>query len=117
MARTRPSNRGIALALQRAADAGQADRHLLAGERQQDRVLVGEVLVERADADARALGHRVGGEGRQSTGFENLSRRLQNQRNGLARARLSGDSSFYFNGLLGLGHSCGVPAKASTKSE
>jgi hypothetical protein len=106
-----------ALDLKRPSDTGQADRHLLAGERQQDRVLVGEVLVERADADARPFGHGVGGKGRQSTDLENLSRGLQNQRHGLPGARLAGDSSFYFNGLLALDHIGAVLAKASTKPE
>ena len=116
MARTRPSTEG---SLSPCSARPMLARPIASRwrQRQQDRVLVGEVLVERADADARPLGHCVGGEGRQSTGFENLSRRLQNQRNGLSRARLSGNSSFNFNGLPGLGHISGAPPNASMKSE
>jgi hypothetical protein len=82
----------------------QGRLHLLAGERQQDRVLVGEVLVERADADAGPLGDRIGGEGAQSAGFQNLSRRLQDRGHGLAGARLARDSSFASRDLSGPGH-------------
>ncbi len=45
-------------------------------ERNEDRVLVGEVLVERADRYAGSLGDPVGGPGGVALTFENLSSRL-----------------------------------------
>ena len=114
MARTRPSGVGSISPLSARAMLRQAELDLLLGERQQDRVLVGEVLIERADADAGALGHGVGREAGQSTGLQNLSSALQDRRRGLGRARLARNSSFYFSGLAACGHGGSGSAKAST---
>ena len=102
--------RGIDLAAQRPRDLRQAEADLLPRERQQDRVLVVEVLIERADADAGALGYGIGGEAGDAAGFENLSGGLQNGRRGLGRTRLARNSSFYFKGLAACGH--GDPGSA-----
>ena len=52
----------------------------------------------------------------QSTRFQNLSRRLQDHRHGLLRARLAGNSSFCFNGLLGA-WPCAVGASGKREYE
>ena len=107
--------RRIDVALQGSVDLGQRNLEFLARQRQQHRVLVAEVLVERADADAGALGHRVGGEGGQAAAFQNLSRRLDDRRHGLRRTRLTGNSSIVFNGLWTGGHGDSGWAKASKR--
>ncbi len=61
---------------------------LAPGRRGQDRLLVREVLVERADADAGAFRDFARVEGPGAVPFENLSRRLDNGRPGGPRARL-----------------------------
>ena len=108
-----PLKRGIAFALQRASDLAQGRFHLLAGKRHQQRVLVAKILIERADAYARAFGHRVGREGGQATLFENLSRCLDDRRDGLRRPRLARHSSFVFRGLATCGHDGTGRGKAS----
>jgi hypothetical protein len=64
------------------------------------RALVGEILVERADAHTRALRDPVGRERRCAILLQNASRRLDDGRLGGAGAGLTG----LFSGLMRLGH-------------
>ncbi len=75
------------------------------GER--DRILVGEILVERTDADAGTLRHRIGRVTLQSPRLENASRCLDDCLHRLSRARLPGGfPRFQAVGCRASGH-CG----------
>ncbi len=63
-------------------------------ERYEDRVLVGEVLVERADLYPGPFGDPVGGPGGIALALENLSRRLEDRLDGRPRARLLGEPAW-----------------------
>ena len=62
-------------------------------EPNEDRVLVGEVLVERADRYAGSLGDPVGGPGGVALPLENLSSGLKDGLDGRLRSRLLGELS------------------------
>jgi hypothetical protein len=59
----------------------------------EDRLLVGEVLVERADADAGRLGHANRGEALRPFALENANSGLQDGRDELGGPGLNGLSS------------------------
>ena len=64
---------------------------VLVHERDEDRVLVGEVLVERADRYPGPLGDPVGGPGGVALTLENLSSRFEDRLDGRPRSRLLGE--------------------------
>ncbi len=59
-------------------------------QRNRNGILVREVLVERADTDARALGDGVGRVPRKPVALQNVSRSFQNDLDGFRGAGLSG---------------------------
>ncbi len=66
------------------------------GQGRQDVLLVDEVLVDRPDADPRALGHVVGGQAVRSVGLEKLKGGVQNRVHGRAGATLPRGSASLF---------------------
>src|SRR5271154_252017 len=68
-------------------------------EPEKDRRLVGEILIERSDADTGLLGHPCGGEALRAFPGQNLSRSLQNRGDEVRRAALLG---LFSRGNLGV---------------
>src|SRR5688572_22320378 len=86
-------------------------QHML-GQRELQCVLVLEVLVERAHADAGALGDAIGGQRLVATTLQNLNCCLENRRNGCARTRLPWRSPLRINGLLSSRHQSAPPPES-----
>ena len=82
---------------------GLGELHMALGKGAQQRLLVREVLVQRADANAGRFGDAVGGGG-ETLALENPSRGLQHEVHRRPRARLHLSSSSSLQRLARQGH-------------